>query len=100
MCQPKAGPCDVSCYGLRFGKNRQRVNITPIAVAMSRIRLLGCGWSRLTARVRLPVVHAVVATVGPLVELAGNSGGVAARQSHRSQNAFLSDAASTVEAST
>jgi hypothetical protein len=50
--------------------------------------------------VRLPVVHAVVATVGPLVELAGNSGGVASRQSHRSQNAFLSHAASTVEAST
>jgi hypothetical protein len=46
------------------------------------------------------VVHAFVATVGPLVELAGNSGGVASRQSHRSQNAFLSHAASTVEAST
>jgi len=42
----QACPCGVSCYGLRFGKNRQRVNITPIAVAMSRIRLLGCGWSR------------------------------------------------------
>jgi len=36
----------------------------------------------------------------PAVEVAGNSGGDAPRQSHRSQNAFLSHAASTVEAST